>query len=102
MTRHKAAWWAERVADLARGGDSRAISRRYGVKEQTLIWWRSELRKRGVAGVTRLLPVTIAPVAPGIARDIEVVVELGATRVCVRGAIGVEHLAALVTAARAC
>ena len=100
MERHTAAWWSERVDELSRGGEARAIARRHGVKERTLIWWRAELRKRG--GATRLLPVAVAASAAVLAREIEVVVEIGAARVTLRGAVTAEHVAALVTAARAC
>ena len=108
--RHNAEWWAGPVAELAASGDARAVARRHGVTERTLIWWRSELRKRsrGVSG-QRLLPVVVrrAPQRPAAVRTptdaFEVVVEFGAARMTLRGEVTGEHLAAIVTASsRAC
>jgi transposase-like protein len=105
MAKHDAAWWAERLEELAQGGDANEIARRYGVRARTLIWWRSELRRRaGKRSKQRLLPVVVGPrqIEPARA-ELEVVVETGATRMILRGAVGAEHLAAIVTAStRAC
>jgi hypothetical protein len=109
--RHRADWWAKRIEELVQSGDARAVARRYGVRERTLIWWRSELRRRARKDATpRLLPVVVRAVlprapSPPAPRDdeLEVFVEIGAARMTVRGAVSAEHLAALVTAAaRAC
>lgn len=105
MARHDAGWWAERLEELARGGDAAEIARRYGVRERTLIWWRSELRRRSRDKTKqRLLPVVVAPRRVEAARpDLEVVVEVGPSRMVVRGAVSAEHLAAIVAAsARVC
>lgn len=108
--RHTAEWWAKPVAELAAGGEARLVARRHGVRERTLIWWRSELRrrarKRGRSG-PRLLPVVVraAPIPVQLARadEVEVFVEVGATRMTMRGAVSAEHLAAIVSAsARVC
>ena len=100
MAKHDAAWWAERVEELAKGGDAKELARRYGVRERTLTWWRSELRRRAATGSRqRLLPVVVAPRRAEPARtELEVVVETGMTRMVLRGAVGAEHLAAIVTA----
>jgi transposase-like protein len=106
--RHAAEWWAKRVAEFARAGDASTVARRHGIKEQTLIWWRSELRRRAREGSgPRLLPVVVraapAPVPAVHADDLEVFVEVGAARMTLRGAVRGEHLAAIVSAsARAC
>ena len=106
--RHTAEWWAKRVAEIAQAGDARAVARRHGVKERTLIWWRSELRRRArKSSSPRLLPVVVraAPArAPAVQVDqLEVFVEVGAARMTLRGAVSAEHLAAIVSAsARAC
>jgi transposase-like protein len=100
MERHTAAWWSELVAEVERGGDARGIARRHGVKERTLFWWRAEVRKRG--GRTRLLPVTVAAGLSPPLQDVEVVLEFSSARVTVRGAVTAEHIAALMTATRAC
>ena len=109
MERHPADWWAERIAELAQGGDADEIARRDGVRKRTLIWWRSQLpRKSRKTGKTpRLLPVVVraaprAVLAP-VEGALEVFVEVGAARITLRGAVTPEHLAAIVSAAsRAC
>lgn len=109
--RHNAEWWSARVAEFAATGDARAVARQHGVRERTLIWWRSELRRRQreagtPAAVPRLLPVVVgrgAPLPAGACGGIELVVELGRARVTVRGVLTAKQLAAVVTAsARAC
>ena len=96
---------------MARGEDAESIARRHGVKARTLVWWRSELVRRAreksaAAPAPRLLPVVVDRSRRAIVevRDdvFDVVVELDAARVVVRGALRPEHLAALVTAARSC
>ena len=103
MKKYRAAWWSERVAELASGGEVRAIAERYGVKERTLIWWRAELGRRGDP---RLLPVAMSlkpQSAGGVGSNaLEVVVELGSARVTLHGSVSCEQLTALVAAARAC
>jgi transposase len=91
------------VEELAReGGDSEAIARRYKVRGRTLVWWRAELARRAREAAPRgprLLPVVLDPHAgpfPSAAPAIEVVVEVGAARVSVRGAVSVEHLVAIL------
>ena len=106
--RHTAQWWAERVAEFVQAGDARSVARRHGVKERTLVWWRSELRRRAREGTgPRLLPVVVRTAPPrvpaGGADEIEVFVEIGATRMTMRGAVSPEHLAAVVSAStRSC
>ena len=108
--RHTADWWAERVSELAATGDARGIARRHGIRERTLRWWRSELRRRaregeGDGAKPRLLPVVVktAPSAPKLGDELEVFVEIGSTRISMRGDVRPEHLVAIVSAAaRAC
>src|ERR1035437_4101968 len=106
MARHVASWWAKRVEELARGDDAADVARRHGVEARTLVWWRSELARRGRkrrASAPRLLPVVVDASLCGARDDtLEVIVELGTARVVVRGAIRPEHLAAMVAAARPC
>ncbi len=111
MTRHKSAWWAKRVEELEGGGDAEAIAREHGVRQRTLVWWRSELARRAPAGkdtTPRLLPVVAERAAlrarKDAARDvsIEVVVEIGAARITARGALSPEHLTAIIAVARTC
>ncbi len=110
MGRHRADWWAERLEELAQGGDAEEIARRHGVRVRTLIWWRSQLRRRSPAKSRkkpRLLPVVVRPHAPTVrvaaASVLEVFVEVGASRMTLRGAVTAEHVAAIVAASsRAC
>lgn len=107
--RHTADWWAKAVEELAES-DASAVARRHGVHERTLIWWRSELRRRARKArkpKARLLPVVVRAAQPGApaahADELEVFVEVGAARMTVRGAVSADHLAAIVMAsARAC
>lgn len=101
--KHTADWWAGPVAELAATGNASAVARRHGVTERTLIWWRSELRRRAREGkVPRLLPVVVRATSPRAAAvaasGLEVLVEIGAARMTLRGDVGVEHIAAIVTA----
>lgn len=110
MERHRAEWWAKRIEELAQGGAVDEIARRHGVKTRTLIWWRAHLRRNArekIARRPRLLPVVVGsaprtvPSAP--ACPLEVLLEMGAARMTLRGAVTAEHLAAIVSAsARAC
>lgn len=106
--RHTAEWWTERVAELKASSDVRAVAQRHGVSERTLKWWRSELRRRARDKRSpRLLPVVVKPTRPPVAAaaldELEVVVEVGAARMTLRGAVSGDHLAAIVTAsARTC
>jgi len=108
--RHTASWWAERVGELAATGDARGIARRHGIRERTLKWWRSELRRRARDGERagarpRLLPVVVKTpsAAPKASDELEVFVEIGATRLSMRGDVRPEHLVAIVSAAaRSC
>lgn len=97
------------VAEIGATGDARAVARRHCVNERTLKWWRGELHRRrreDKRPAQRLLPVVVrAATQASVARadELEVFVEVGATRMTLRGAVRVEHLAAIVTAsARAC
>ena len=106
--KHTADWWVGPVAELAATGDARAVARRHVVRERTLIWWRSELRRRArETTAPRLLPVVVRRASPRpvatAGGGLEVVVEIGAARMTLRGAVTIEHIAAIVTASsRAC
>ena len=100
----------EGVEELAQGGDADAIARQHGVRTRTLIWWRSQLRRKSrdkTGRKPRLLPVVVrmpARAAPaGPEHGLEVFVEVGAARMTLRGAVTAEHVAAIVSAsARGC
>ena len=106
MARHRASWWAKRVDELSNGVDAGDIARRHGVRERTLVWWRSELARRARddrACEPRLLPVVVrdAPAAKQ-GSTLDVVVEVGAARVTVHGALTADQLIAIVRAACGC
>ncbi len=106
MARHRASWWAKRIEELSNGVDAGEIARRHSVKERTLVWWRSELARRARderVCEPRLLPVVVHD-APAAAHGstLDVVVEVGAARVTVRGRLTHDQLAAIVRAARGC
>jgi hypothetical protein len=55
--------WRRLVAEQeASGLSARAFSRRHGLAEGTLAWWRSELRRRGAERRSREAPPVLAPV----------------------------------------
>ncbi len=102
MAKHPAAWWAKRVEELQKVGDPEEVARRHDVNAKTLVWWRAELARRAreaSAGGPRLLPVVIEQPRSEAGRDVrelEVVVEIGAARLSLRGAVTGEHLGAIV------
>ena len=105
MERHRAEWWAKRIEELAQGGDADEIARRHGVRTRTLIWWRSQFRKKArkkTSRKPRLLPVVVRSTARAVPAPaesaLEVFVEVGAARMTLRGAVRPEHLAAIVSA----
>jgi|SRR5580700_5688539 hypothetical protein len=107
MSRHSRDWWRERVRELARGADAEEIAQRHGVRVESLKWWRWELARRAAEAGPRLLPVVVeatpARCTEPVGADLEVVVEAGAIRVSVRGAVTAEHLAVLMgTVSRTC
>jgi transposase-like protein len=89
------------VDEIARGGDAELIARRHGVRASTLRWWGTEFRRRArerPASAT-FLPVVVAPAfaeAAASSADIDVVVELGAARITLRGAVSVAHVEVIV------
>lgn len=106
--KHEAEWWAKRIEELDATGDARAVAEKHGVREKTLKWWRSELRRRARSRATKaqLLPVvvkprsTARPQTPTVSRvvaPLEVFVEIGAARITLRGAVSAEHVAAIVS-----
>jgi hypothetical protein len=107
MSRHGAEWWSKRVAELARSGDAEQIASRHGVRASALKWWRWEFARRAREAAPRLLPVVVESGrergAETQGAGLEVVVEWDEVRVCIRGTVTAEQLAALVaTALRKC
>ena len=105
MKRHRAEWWQQRVEELERGASVDDIARRHEVRPATLVWWRSELERRGRSSrKQRLLPVVLQPMQPASIASapdsIEVVIEAGSTRVTVRGHLDVARLAAVMAVIR--
>jgi transposase-like protein len=89
------------VDEVARGGDGEAIARRHGVRASTLRWWGTEFRRRARAlpRAATFLPIVVAPAAASSGSspaDVDVVVEIGAGRVSLRGALSAAHIEAIV------
>jgi hypothetical protein len=105
MARHNESWWAKRVGELRQTGDAAGLAQKHGVREKTLVWWKTELARRAQRRAQpRMLPVVMTPVAPepkgaNASNDLEVFVEMRGRRITVRGALSAEQLAAIVTAA---
>lgn len=107
MKRHDAQWWSERVAEFEQTKDAEEVAQRYGVRAKTLLWWRTELRKRARSSSgsdpvrrnsARLLPVVVrAQTTSSATEAAELVVENRDVRMTMRGATP-EHLEAIVTA----
>lgn len=107
MSKHSAEWWSKRVTELSRGGDVEQIASRHGIRASALKWWRWEFARRAREAGPRLLPVVAEPAGKPCVEShddaLEIIVECDAVRVCVRGAVSPEHLAALMGALpRAC
>jgi len=73
--------YRDAIAEHERGASIAVLARRLGVKPSTLVWWRSELkrrdRKRGDPGPGPLLPVRVVP-PPAPSRDFELSLPGGA------------------------
>lgn len=88
--------------EVAAGGDAEVIARRHGVRASTLRWWGTEFRRRAHErpASAAFLPIVVAPAGAGmavaLAGDVDVVVEVGAGRVSLRGAVSVAHVEAIV------
>ncbi|MFI5301446.1 MAG: hypothetical protein ACHREM_25445 [Polyangiales bacterium] len=107
MAKHRAAWWQKRVEEWLAGADPEGIARRHGVTMRTLVWWRAELSRRtrraASGGAPTFLPVVVAAAptpsmtASNVAStSLDLVVEVGAARLSLRGAIDGAHLEAIV------
>jgi len=106
MARHNAVWWRKLVKEVSRGGALKAVAERHGVQAGTLRWWRTEFNRRGREGSVeqaKFLPVVVASVrAKGLEPlgadegAVDVVVELGAARISLRGGVTAAHVEAIV------
>lgn len=97
MKRHKRSFWEKVVAEVEAGERVADVARRHRVRESTLRWWRSELRRRPASDSLRLVPVIAAEV---VARQlVEVIV--GATAIRIETGTDVRYVAELVRALEA-
>jgi transposase-like protein len=103
MARHKSEWWQQRLAEVDDGAEIEDVARQHGVRAKTLAWWRTELQRRARKRTgPRLLPVVLSAPRP-IAAGVEILVEVGATRMHLKGAVTAEYLGAVINAvARRC
>jgi transposase-like protein len=94
------------MAELSAGRSVGEVARRHRVREQTLIWWRSELKRRARAVVPpqRLLPVVLSGSSNVIGQQasggVDVVLETRRGTLRLRGNIDLHQLGALVSAVR--
>jgi transposase-like protein len=102
MARHKSEWWQQRLAEVDEGAEVEDVARQHGVRAKTLIWWRTELKRRARKRTSpRLLPVIVSSPRPA-ATDIAILVEVGAARMHLKG-VTAEYLGAVINAvARRC
>lgn len=103
MGRHKSEWWQQRLAEVDEGAEIEDVARQHGVRAKTLIWWRTELRRRARKRTgPRLLPVILS--SPRLsAGGIEILVDVGSARMHLKGAVSPEYLGAVINAvARRC
>ena len=105
MARHNAGWWQKLVEEVSRGSDLKAVADRHGVQRGTLRWWQTEFKKRRREGgeAATFLPVVVATSrakgSDAVREDdgpVDVVVEVGAGRVSLRGGVTAAHVEAIV------
>jgi transposase-like protein len=102
MARHRADWWRKRADEVAAGGDADVIARRHGVRASTLRWWGTEFRRRAreAPESATFLPMVVAPAAArapvALASDVDIVVEVGAGRLSLRGAVSAAYVEAII------
>ncbi|MBX3210764.1 MAG: hypothetical protein KF850_01890 [Labilithrix sp.] len=114
MARHLSGWWAERIAELARGEDIAVVARRHGVSVRLLKWWKWKLGSETLTSMPRsrtstasrrqrLLPVVIAPapvtnspVGDELNEQATTIIETLRGRITMRGQLSAEQLAAVV------
>lgn len=103
MARHRSEWWQERLAEVDEGAEVEDVARRHEVRAKTLIWWRTELKRRARKRTgPRLLPVIVSSPRP-TPGGIEILVEVGAARMHLKGGITAEYLGAVInTVGRRC
>jgi transposase-like protein len=91
MARHKSEWWQQRLAEVDEGTEIEDVARQHGVRAKTLSWWRTELKRRARKRTgPRLLPVVLATPRP-TSGAVEVLVEVGAARMHLKGAVSAEY-----------
>jgi transposase-like protein len=109
MVRHLAVWWEKRLAELDAGATAESIAARYGVRVQTLLWWKYERgrRARRASKTQRLLPVMVRSSSSGpeltltpAHEHLEVSLETKRGRMTLRGTIDAAQLATLAAILR--
>jgi transposase-like protein len=98
VKRRPRAFWEGLVAELEGGASAADVARRHRVRETTLKWWRSQLRRESRR--PRLLPV-VAQIPALVLRRVEI--EVGGVVLRAEEGTDVEYVAALARAlGRAC
>ena len=96
MKRHPRAFWETLVAEVESGATVDDLARRYRVRESTLRWWRTQLRRPSRAPSVRLVEVA-TPRASAVAIQH---IEIACGGLVIRVATGtdVDYVAAMVRA----
>ena len=90
-------FWEKLVSEIESGARVRDVARRHHVKEGTLRWYRSQIRKER-ATEPRLLKL----VAPEPASETALVIAVDGIRLELPRGVDVRYVAALIAAIRAC
>jgi hypothetical protein len=97
VQRHPKEFWTKLVEEVRAGEAPSEVARRHRVREKTLRWWKTHLRRDAEAERLRFLPVASAGTV-----EAQVVIEVALGRLTLRipEKTDVEYVAALVVALR--
>ena len=92
--------WEAHVAAWVRSGvTSKEYAVKAGVNPRTLMWWKSRLKTASASReVTRFVEVTDLVVAAETSTDGVIELDVGGTRILVRGRVDAEALARVLSA----
>ena|SRR5690606_26443239 len=98
--RRRRDYWAQLIAELEAGASVEDVARRHRVKEGTLKWWRTQIRREIREG-GRLLPVVQRADAGAEARSSAAIeIRVGSVSVHVEPGTDERYVAALLSALR--
>lgn len=89
--------WQELMVSWDKSGESAEVfAARHGVRAKTLVWWRSELRRRGAGRGAALVPVKVVSARETSSSVIELV--LGSARLRFESGASPRHIAVVTRA----